>query len=93
VWGLCALDVKLRCIPTTGCRAHLVGLALLKEVEDQAPEVRAGLQLLKDPDQGCSLLLKAQLAPEAIQQQGVVIGIDRRGRPWWSGGGVVLGEE
>ena len=93
MWGLRTVEVKLRRIPVTGCRAHLLRLALLKEVEDQAPEVRAGLQLLKDPEQGCSLLLEAKLAPETIQQQGVAIGMDRRGRPWWSGSGVPLREE
>ena len=62
-------------------------------MEYQPPEVIAGLQLLKDPQQGCSLLLKAQLAPQAIQQQGVAIGIDWRGRPWLGGSGVALIEE
>ena len=63
---------------------------LFEEVEYQPPEVIAGLQLLEDPEHGCSLLLKAQLAPQAIQQQGVAIGINWRGWPWWRGSGVAL---
>jgi hypothetical protein len=68
-------------------------LSLFEEVEYQPPEVIAGLQLLKDPEQSCSLLLKAQLTPEPVQQQGVAIGIDWRGRPWLGGSRVALMEE
>ena len=68
-------------------------MPLFEEVEYQPPEAIAGLQLLKDPQHGCSLLLKAQLAPQAIQQQSVAIDIRWRGWPWWRGSWVALIEE